>query len=534
MKKSGLRILSSVPYRSHFAEPVGRVTLQNMESDPKTKPDSLTKEATAIAGGSAIVMVGGIGERAVRMVTTWFLSGALGASGFGLYAFATTVASIVGALAPLGMDAGLIMYGARYRASDEKSRLKGTLFIALGTVAISGPLFAVATWLAVENGLVLQGRPAEAKAITAISAAIAYMAVLAVLVGALVSRKDMVGQAWAQQITVPVVTLVGAGVAILTGQGTRGVITAFVLAHLVAVIIASKRFWSADGDLIKNASIEPVTEPRALFSYALPQSFARVLYRANLWVDILMLTALSSLVDVGVYRVSVALAMLGALPVMASTTMFGPVIAELVYTEQISKLNALLKIVTRWLLVIAAPLYFVVLLLPDVVLSIFDPAYQSGANALLILMAGQAIYVAAAPTGAILTNAGHSTLNLINGLIAVALNIGLNAWLIPDLGILGAAIASATALSVWSMLRVVQVWRLHRCSPISTKSMVLMGLVLVTGTGTKIMLTGFGAWSRVGAVSLIVATGLLLFWQFGRTTEDDAIIDRFKARFGRR
>ena len=210
-----------------------------------------------------------------------------------------------------------------------------------------------------------------------------------------------------------------------------------------------------------------------------------------------------------------------------------PVIVELGYTNQIHKLNALLKIVTRWILIIATPLYFGILLLPDVVLSIFDSAYLSGASALVILMVGQAIYVAAAPTGAILTNAGHSTLNLINGLVAVGLNITLNAWLIPLHGIHGAAVASATALSVWSILRVVQVRWIHQCSPWSAKSVVLVGIAIATGGLAEALISDLGMWQRVVCVGLIVGVGMGLVWCFGRTAEDDAVIDRVRARLSR-
>jgi O-antigen/teichoic acid export membrane protein len=246
-----------------------------------------------------------------------------------------------------------------------------------------------------------------------------------------------------------------------------------------------------------------------------------------------MLTALASLTDVGVYRVSVALAMLGALPVVASTTMFGPVIAELIYTDQTARLNALLKVITRWLVVIATPLYFTILLLPDVILSIFDEAYQSGASALCILMIGQAVYVIAAPTGAILTNAGHSMLNLINGLIAVGLNIGLNAWLIPQLGIQGAAIASATALVVWSVLRLTEVAMLHRCSPFSARSVVVVITALVLGVLSHHLLVEQSIGIRVSSVAIELIAGLSVFWIFGRTEEDDAVVDRVRARIGR-
>ena len=210
-----------------------------METDPGTADKSVAQEATAIAGGSAIVMAGGIVERAVRMLTTWFLSGALGTAGFGLYAFATTVASIVGAIAPLGMDAGLIMYGARYRSGDEQSRLKGVLLTGLGTVAVSGPIFAIAVWLLVRSGLILSDRPEEGAALVTISAGIVLVAVFAVLLGALVSAKDMVSQTLSQLIALPTVLLVGSIVAVWTGLGVDGVIMAFIVAHGVAVVMAA-------------------------------------------------------------------------------------------------------------------------------------------------------------------------------------------------------------------------------------------------------------------------------------------------------
>ncbi len=478
-------------------------------------------------------MAGGIVERAVRMVTTWFLSGALGTAGFGLYAFATTVASIVGAIAPLGMDAGLIMYGARYRASGERGRLKGALLTGLGTVAVSGPLFAIAVWVLVRTEIILVGKPDEAAALVTISTGIVLVAVFSVLLGALVSAKDMVSQTQSQLLALPIVLLVGAVGAVSAGLGVDGVIMAFILAHLVAVMMAARRVWTQDGGLLRNKAVASKLELGELFRYALPQSFARVLYRANLWVDILMLTALATLADVGVYRVSVALAMIGALPVVASTTMFGPVIAELVYTDQRDKLNALLKIVTRWLLVVATPLYFGVLLLPDIILAIFDEAYLGGVGALLILMGGQAIYVAAAPTGAILTNAGHSTLNLINGLIAVALNISLNAWLIPGHGLIGAAVASATALSVWSLMRVVAVYWLHRCHAFSWRAALFVGGMTGLGLAIQAPLAELGWITRTACVTGLTLMGLTLFWAFARTEADEAVLARVRSRLKR-
>jgi O-antigen/teichoic acid export membrane protein len=213
--------------------------------------------------------------------------------------------------------------------------------------------------------------------------------------------------------------------------------------------------------------------------------------------------------------------------------MFGPVVAELVYMKDQVRLNSLLKIITRWLLVIAAPLYIGVLLLPDVILGVFDESYLSGERALSILMIGQAVYVACAPTGAILTNAGHSMLNLINGLIAVGLNIALNAWLIPQFGIQGAAIASATALATWSLLRLVQVQMLHQCSPFNLRNVTFVLAAGGLGLGLQPLLVNQSPLLRVCAVAASLLLGLVVFWYVGRTEEDSAVLDAVRARIRR-
>ena len=61
-------------------------------------------------------------------------------------------------------------------------------------------------------------------------------------------------------------------------------------------------------------------------------------------------------------------------------------------------------------------------------------------------------------------------LNLINGLIALALGIALNLLLIPMYGILGAALATAITLAAWGLWRVVEVWHLLRCFPFTVRS----------------------------------------------------------------
>jgi O-antigen/teichoic acid export membrane protein len=506
---------------------------ETTDSADASVQEDVGRQAAQIAGGASIVMVGGVAERGVRMVITWLLSNVLGTAGFGVYSFVVTVVSMSQALVPLGADVALTMFGARYLRSQEHGRLKAVLLTSLGMVLLTGPMATFGLWMAIHHGLVLQGQVAAGKALMLASGAVGLGAALAVVMGGLIARKDMVGQAWVQQLGLPLCTLLGVLVVIGADAGLDGVILAFVLAHLMALLAGLVRFWSHFGPLLRQHSVHPEWELGSLLRYALPQTFARVLYRANLWIDIVMLTYLATMADVGIYRVSVALAMLGALPVMASTTMFGPVVAGLVYSGELKKLDALLRIVTRWLIVVAAPLYITVLVLPDIVLSIFDPAYQAGAVALGVLMLGQAIYVACAPAGACLTMAGYSKTNLLNGVLAVSLNIALNMRLIPDYGILGAAYASTIALSFWSLLRVVEVRFLLKCSPWSIGAAMVMVVSLIVGIGIQLGVGHLGWLPRIVATGGGICILLAVFWRFGRTPEDEAVFDLVRAKFGR-
>ena len=503
------------------------------EGQDDTPQQDVSKDAAKIAGGSAIVMLGGLGERGLRLGTTWFLSGALGTTGFGIYTFAATVVNILTAISPLGTNTGITMFGARFLGQGEHGKLKGALRSAIGMSMLTGPLFALGLFLAVHQGWVLAGREAEGHALMIGAGAVLFGTPLAVIVGALIAAKDMRGQAIGFQLAVPGITLAGCILAVVLDAGPNGAMVAFTVAHALALVIVSRRAWRQFGATLMDRSIQAQRTLKEMLAYSLPASFAHLLYRSNLWIDILMLTWLATAAEVGVYKVAVAMAMLGALPVMASTTMFGPVVAELVYARDFERLNALLKIVTRWLIIISAPLYLGVLLLPDLILSVFDDAYLEGVQALSILMVGQIIYLACAPAGTTLVMAGHSVLNMINGIIAVIINLALNSWLIPKYGIVGAAMASSAAISLWPIMRLVEVWWLMKCWPFTLRTLLIAGTAIAGGLGVSAMTEQLDLLSRCGATAGLILVWAGGVWLLGRTPEDTLVYDTVRAKLKR-
>jgi len=67
---------------------------------------------------------------------------------------------------------------------------------------------------------------------------------------------------------------------------------------------------------------------------------------------------------------------------------------------------------------------------------------------------GYAVNAVTGPVGVTLTMAGHAWLNLVDQAAALVVRGLLGVWLIPRMGVLGAAVASATAMVLANVLRV--------------------------------------------------------------------------------
>jgi O-antigen/teichoic acid export membrane protein len=188
--------------------------------------------------------------------------------------------------------------------------------------------------------------------------------------------------------------------------------------------------------------------------------------------------------------------------------------------------------VTRWLIIGATPVYLGLLLLPDLALSIYDPAFAVGATPLVILVLGQLVNTACAPTMRLIPMSGHSMLNLINGLVALALNIGLNAWLIPIYGAQGAALATGITLAAWSLWRVVEVWFLLRCFPFDYRSLVLLSLGACGAAVIHFGMAGTSLGSRALGTAVLIGVFLAAAWTVGRGPEDEVVLGRIRAKLG--
>jgi O-antigen/teichoic acid export membrane protein len=484
-------------------------------------------EVKKIASGGGIVLVASLIDRAVRFAVTWLLSTSLGAGDFGVYTHAVTIVTVITVLSPLGLNSGAVYFGAQYAKTKEEGKRKGLVFFGSITTLISGMVSALGLWFLAP---ILFDDPTPYQWI---APTIAIWTPLMFCVGLLTSIKDMLGSALVYQIILPLSLFIGAGIIYVAQLDIKMALIFYWLALGIAFVISLFWVWRRFKKLIQDGEIEPEYERTKILQYSIPQGLAGMVFRLTVWMDILMMGYYSTDEQLGIYRIASALAMIGGIPITALTSIFNPIIAELVAVENFTKLNSLLKTVTRWLLLLSLPILIFCLALPDVLLRIFDPVYSASRIPLIILLCGQFFWVFCAMSMRLIPMSGRSMLTLINGIVAVVLNIICNIIFIPQYGAIGAAIATIITLNLWAGWRLFEIWHIMRCHPFS-KGNILFFIVCV---GISVLLYQFSySWEIWLRISLAIAGCLSItgigFW-LGKTKDDDIVIEALSKKLRR-
>jgi O-antigen/teichoic acid export membrane protein len=249
-------------------------------------------------------------------------------------------------------------------------------------------------------------------------------------------------------------------------------------------------------------------------------------------MDVLMLTALCAAPDVGTYRVALALALLCQIPVMALVTALNPMLAALIERGERARLEGLVRAATRWLLLLVAPVALALLLVPDLALAPFDPAYVAGIPSLRLLLPGVVVLAISAPTLRLIPMGGHARLNLLDHLGAAGLNAGLNLWLIPRLGPRGAALATSVSFGLWALVALLQARHLLGCLAWDRRNLAVAGALLTFGVGALAVGVEAPAAARLALLCACCAGLAALVWRLGLAEEDLHVLRLLRARLG--
>jgi O-antigen/teichoic acid export membrane protein len=172
---------------------------------------------------------------------------------------------------------------------------------------------------------------------------------------------------------------------------------------------------------------------------------------------------------VGLYHPAARTAGIVRIILLSFAGIYGPLMAEMYAKKQNLEMNHLFKLVTRWITTFSLPFAILILLFPKKIMLIFGSQFLQGYPILMILVSAAFIQAVFGIGGTTLNMTGFPKMNLLNTFIACGLNIGLNLYLIPTMGGMGAATATLITLSFIAFIRSIQNWKLLQLTPWSPK-----------------------------------------------------------------
>ncbi|WP_433527955.1 flippase [Micromonospora sp. CA-263727] len=489
----------------------------------RSTADAGEEHLRGIARGGGLNLAGAILSQAAVFVVMLLLARGLGITQVGRYAQCYAVLALLGLLSLSGFRAGLTRFVAVHLADDDPAAIRGTvrlgLLISAGSATVIGAGLAVAApWLAallhdpqLTTGLRLVALTLPASTLCE--------AALAATRGWRTQRYfTLVGQVYE-----PATRLALTALALVTGAGLTGAYWALVGAAWSAAALA----LGALRRLLRTVPPAPAAyRPRQLFSFSTVSWVSSLSATGLIWMDTLLLGALGSGEDVGVYNVATRLVTVAIFVLAPINAALGPHLAYLYHQERMTEVRRIYRAATGWVVRLSLPAFVALLVFPDDLLRLFGGTFAAGATVTVILAAGQLVNAATGPCGTVLNMSGRVALNMYDNLAVLLLNVLLNLWLIPAYGIVGAAVAWAVSLAAVNLARVLQVRALIRALPVSAgmlKGLAAGAIALLAGLGARWLVPGWPAQTAVGLV-VIVAVYLGGVLALGLSREDVLVL----------
>lgn len=227
------------------------------------------------------------------------------------------------------------------------------------------------------------------------------------------------------------------------------------------LVLAVMFIWSTVHIVSEDGNLPVVSFAlfREQVGYAGKAYFATLFMYLVLKIDLLMIQYLKGEAQTGLYSVAVAIAdTLYLLPVAVGTVLF-PRLSALRDEEARWRLTLL---VVRWIALIMAWFGVGLMLAAKVVLSfLFGDAYMPAAPAVMVLLPAVALLGVNSVFMNYFASIGMPIFTVISPGIAVVVNISANYFMIPALGIVGAAWASLASYGFMLLMSLGYVWMLR-------------------------------------------------------------------------
>ena len=492
-----------------------------------------------LAGG-ALVVLAGKAARISRGAFLWVVTLLCGLEVMGLYSTAWAVCSIVNILARFGLQRGIVYHVTAARAAGDRRRESAVVAAGLLMAAAAGLAVAVLVTLAADGIAAFYDKPV-AGALRIMAWTAPCLALAWVLTSATRALRIMRYEVYVRSVAGPLILFAGGTAAGLAGLGLTAIAWVQLAMGAGVLGLAAVYFRRHFSLLAAGRAAVRGPELRPLARFSLPVALTDLLHALLIHLDVLMLARYADPAVVGVYVLARRVASIVLKAPQSFDAIFSPVVSDLSHRRREAALGDRFVTVARWILTVNLPVAACLLLLGDPVLTLLaagglDRAgLEMALQVLLVLclgMTAQSVFAVAEP---LLAMSGRPGLNTLNNALWLALNFGLNLWLIEAWGAVGAALGAAASMLLVNLLRIGQVYAVRGIQPFR-RSLLKPLLASMAAAGPAAWLTSAADHALEGlaaaAVFLAVYGAVLAALRLER--EDRVLLARARRRLGRR
>src|SRR5208282_535864 len=528
---AGLRKICGVPSQSTQEPDLMSLNLSPEDVSAARETQQFQTQMGQISRHSAVFFVGTIFRIGAGYLFKVYLARTLGPEPLGIYALGMTIVGFLGVFNGLGLPQAAVRFVAHYTASGKTEQLRQFLVSATGlilaaNVALGLTVLGVGPWVA-----------AHFYHTPALTPYLKFFALIMML-GALSTFFAKVLQGYKEVSRLTVITdfvgtpltILASGVLITWGAGLRGYVVAQVISAAAVLALLLRLVWKLTPPAARPLQSKVWRPESQVLSFSATVLGIGLLDFLAGQSDRILIGFYMNARNLGIYAVASAVVAYIPIALQSVNQIFSSTIADLHTRGERQLLGRLYQTLTRWVLAFTLPLAVVIMVFARPLMRIFGADFEAGWLVLIIGTVGQLVNCGVGSVGYLLLMSGNERRLIKVQADAAVVTAGLSFALVPQWGIVGAAVASAATNILTNLWNLAQSHRLFGFLPYNRRS---LRLLLPTAVCTIVVLLTKAMFHNVGrtwvgiVVSLLLAYAVFLGVSLGSGFDaDDRLIGR--------
>lgn len=490
------------------------------------RDENVNQNMATLAKGTVANTIGALTRGVVLFLQSLVFARMLGIDLFGTYQIAVAIYQVLLLLGQQGLGQAIVRFVAEYESLGEhdwvRSVLVRALHVGLGSsIFIGCSLFFGADWIARTFF-----NPEIEPILRFFGFSLPFAVASELLASFSQAHRIMRIKVAVQDIFRPMAELLIGAALVSAGWSLAGLGASYFIAALIGIGFLSHNATQLMKIVHQRTAKKIAFGP--IMSFSTPLLFADLFRLGAVRLNVVIVGTYLTASAAGAFSVALLTVNVGLLLITSISFVFGPIASALIHGKQFAQLEFLLKATSRWLLALSLPAVILISYLSQSLLDLFGDGFRTAAAAMVILALGQLLNIIVGNCGLLISMSNRTWLTMVNSIVTFLLKVGLMIWLIPKMGLVGAALAESITVGVINLLRLFEVQWILNITPLHTsqlKAFAAAGISGLISGGVHIILAPISSYLRLGSVSLCFIAGyVLLMASFGLEKGDAEVL----------